>query len=147
MVMFGAAFLFVGLAVLIVAIRNVRRVAESKRWPRTRGTVTDARIEHNRKSKGWRQYWPAITYSYSVRGTTFLSTAIQLVSHAAYSEAEATEVVEQYHAGKTVSVYYDPRDPKRSVLEPGVMGSAYGIVALGIAILFFGGIALYVAYS
>ncbi|MFO0918358.1 MAG: hypothetical protein U0872_08595 [Planctomycetaceae bacterium] len=50
--------------------------------------------------------------------------------------------VEKYPANATVLVYYDPAEPKNSVLEPGVDHAAYLGGAVVVIVLFSIGIGL-----
>lgn len=49
------------------------------------------------------------------------------------SRAEA--LLAKYPVGATVQVSYDPRDPNRSVLEPGVKAGAWKMLGLGLLLI------------
>lgn len=56
-----------------------------------------------------------LRYQYSVGDQSYSSTRLNAIKSASYPKEE----VENYSEGDVVGVYYDPRDPSRSVLEPG----------------------------
>ena len=57
-----------------------------------------------------------VEYQYVVNGYTFVSDT---VSYKAPGSSYSRRTVRKYPVGKQVTVYYDPRNPRYSVLEPG----------------------------
>ncbi|MFM7253351.1 MAG: DUF3592 domain-containing protein [Ilumatobacteraceae bacterium] len=58
---------------------------------------------------------PLVIYSYTVDGTVFLGQRIR--QHDDIAETAATTVA-RYPSGAPIVVYYDPRNPADSLLEP-----------------------------
>ena len=58
---------------------------------------------------------PLVIYSYTVDGTVFLGQRIR--QHDEFAESAAATVA-RYPAGSPIVVYYDPRNPADSLLEP-----------------------------
>ncbi|MBP7593115.1 MAG: DUF3592 domain-containing protein, partial [Chloroflexi bacterium] len=50
------------------------------------------------------------------------------------SERKAQAILDRYPNGQRIAVFYDPTQPDKAVLEPGVSGGSY--IVLGIGLLF-----------
>lgn len=74
-----------------------------------------------------RVYSANIEYNYVVNGNEYSSKKIKWVDITSNSKAHHNEVVEKYFLGKKVNVFYNPKYPKISVLEPG-FGSGHIVV-------------------
>jgi hypothetical protein len=90
-----------------------------KNWASTDGTIEAAYVhEAMGRHINWETGW---TYSYSVNGrkyeakSTALSNAYFVHMFGSGSQAEGDEYTRP--VGSTVSVYYDPLEPQRSVLD------------------------------
>ena len=133
--LFFMAFITIG---VVIAVRGVGTVIEAFRstdWPLTEGSVTasgvdmknDA-IDTERRTRALR-YSPAVSYSYDVDGTTYSSDLLGFIRVWTDDESDAQVTVQRYPVGQTVTVYYDPGDPSRAVLDPGVpLNSMLGLL-------------------
>jgi hypothetical protein len=143
------AFAVVGLAAVLAHMTatrlELRRLSqESAAWPRVRGEVIDTRLLWSSSPRAGKTYWPTIHYRYSVDGTTFSGERVSF--RPSYGRGEAEDAVGRYPAGSRVSVWYRPRDPRTSVLEPNtwraglatlfLVPSTVAAVALALASLF-----------
>lgn len=84
------------------------RFSRSRRpeWSRsTHGTVISSTVQLPSRV-------PLVLYTYCVNGTTFRGSRVGV------EVADAESTVARYPAGSAVVVYYDPRDPSESILEP-----------------------------
>jgi hypothetical protein len=75
-------------------------------------------------------YTADIKYAYTVQGVEYRSDVVVIGGHSYGANA----TVKRYPLGKKVSVSYDPDNPGRAVLEPGVF--FYGAHEIGGMILF-----------
>jgi len=67
---------------------------------------------------GWGgRYAYNIRYLYEVKNITYEGKFIRLDNHSEPDKADAQRTISRYPLGKTVTVYYDIRSPKYSVLE------------------------------
>ncbi len=116
---------------------------ESESWPKVSGEVTSSTLSRT-TSDGKTKYAPSVKYNFKVDGADYTGNEISLVT--SYSKkTKADAVLDKYPSGKKVDVYYDPVDPSRSILEPGMTASVYYILAAALAcILLF--VAVLVSY-
>jgi Protein of unknown function (DUF3592) len=97
---------------------ELRRLSrESTEWPAVAGVVVDTRAVWSSSPRSGRSYWPLVHYRYSVDGTTYGGDRVSF--RADYGRADAEDAVAKYPVGSTVSIFYSPGVPQRSVLEPG----------------------------
>ena len=76
---------------------------------------------------------PNVVYAYEVDGERFASNEIAFLN--VTGGALADETAARYPLGEIVSVYYDPGDPAKSVLEPQLSAVAYFMLAAGVLCL------------
>jgi len=62
-----------------------------------------------------------IRYEYKVNNVLYKSDRVNYGYKGSSDESLAEKYVKKYPVGKSVIVYYDPLDPKKSVLEPNVI--------------------------
>jgi len=89
----------------------------------TTGTVTDVEMERYesgvRTSGETTTYEPQVTYTYTVDGETYTGDDIAFGSEFDTNSRErATDLVSQFEAGSSVTVYYNPADPDQAYLIP-----------------------------
>jgi len=104
---------------------------KSQTWPEVTGKITYSRAE-SRRSNDRQQYMPSVKYTYTVEGKSFTGTRITASDAYQKSLTGATDILEEYPVGGEVSVHYDPGDPAVSVLEVGMPGNVYVLLAAGI---------------
>ena len=77
-------------------------------------------------------------YEYAVGGVSYSSSNISFTADqdSVSGCGFAREALKSYPPGKAVSVYYDPQNPKDSVLIPG--GTNFGILGFSLLALFAG---------
>jgi hypothetical protein len=132
-------------AFLIVAGQHMWRAGrETRSYTRTRGRVVRAEVEEVPRvsEEGGTQFRPVVRYSFEARGRTYESGRIAIGAPAGPDTSDAQEarrLVERYPAGAEVDVWFDPRDPRRSVLVPGIPASDVVVaVVLGLALVGIG---------
>lgn len=139
---------FVGLAALsfwIVASisSNLYFSVVSAHWPKAAARVVSSGVYSNGKGVGV-SWTPKVEYEYEAEGSVRHSSNIRYLMRAFYDADSAAEVQESYPEGRLVSVAYDPQDPSRSVLEPGL---APGMWTQGLIPLFFCGLCGYIFFE
>jgi hypothetical protein len=111
---------------------------ESKSWPKTSGTITNSEVNSWTKD-GRSQYDARINYSYEVDGKKYNSTKINTSgSYSGGNITKAKELVDEFSAGKTIDVYYDPEIPDSAALKPGVSGNDILMAAFPLLFLIIG---------
>lgn len=132
---FGKALLFaflvaVSIAVFGVLLGEYRYAVASESWPSTQGEVLSSAVRRSGRTR-----WAAVRYSYRVGGKEMVGARVRYVAPVALEWASTT--VSRYPAGTPVTVYYDPEQPRESVLEPGRRAAAFA-AAVGANLLILG---------
>ena len=128
----------VGLGALIIGVKDIIAANSSKGWPTVSGTITRSKVlvsEHktsrtNQPSKTEDYYSPDVAYKYIVNGMTMKGDTIRY--GLATNRAQAEKIVQQYPKGKEVEIYYNPRNPGQSVLQPGYFGGLLFFPVMGL---------------
>jgi len=96
----------------------------SRNWPTVNGKVVDSGVEssvetgtHGVLHTSCR---PMIKYEYEVSGVSHAGNNWAFHTLWSTDTAWAESIIQKYPTGSQVTVYYDPANPDRSVLEPGV---------------------------
>ena len=118
----------IGLVLVLCGQFQRRRAKASLDWPVVPGRIVTSEVTSH-TDEGSTTYSADIEYVYSVEGIEYRSNTMVFGGHS-YG---AQQAVSLYPLGKTVSVSYDPRKPKRAVLKPGVQ--SYELDTLGYSML------------
>ena len=112
------------------AWRSIRSF-RSRSWPKVTGKVLDTSIEDY-----WIRYHQrfilVVNYEYTVDGNHYESDLWSFGQGNEFdSEQSAQAMAKSYHAGRSIDVYVDPRDPDNAVLQPGDWNSGIALVLIG----------------
>ena len=135
---FPLIFLCVGAGILFAGIRQVVHASSSDDWPSVPGVVRSASVEYETDSDGAGTYRAEVLYGYSVEGVEQLANRVTFGDFGSSDPGRAQRIVNRYPTGTEVDVHFDPADPTRAVLEPGVHGSTWLLPGFG-AIFFLAG--------
>lgn len=147
----GLIFIAVGIGLTIKGYYTLGNANASSEWPTTKGQIIRSTVEKfkNTKDVGKRRkytsmYRPNIVYEYSVDGFTYTSENYTFIEQHSSDAGDIRQIIDRYPTGQIVSVYYSPEDTALSVLEPGVTGSSYMPLMMGVVFMLAGtGIFLY----
>ncbi len=110
----GGPLLFgMGIYHLFLAIRNPKRVEESKNWPTTEGKIT---LVHLLGKKGLINNID-LRYEYSVGGVSYEGKNLNLFPNTIFGKDRIDEIFDTYHKGQYVKVYTNPNRPKEAIIE------------------------------
>jgi hypothetical protein len=141
----GFALLAMAALLLLLFERAARRAAESTHWPIAEGSVIAASMKVIGGSDQSR-FRPLVEYAYRVGGRDFRSNRIQWGGLTDLpSRSAAAKVVGHYQTGKSIKVYYDPRQPRVAVLQPGHAAKIGNSVMIAPVFALFG--LFYLAYA
>lgn len=122
----GPLLIVAGIGMAIYAKATLGDAKASESWPGVTGQViyTDVDRVHKMSSTSGSnsseyRYVPEVQYEYQVEGVTYEGDRIQFGSSRERSRFRAQDVVDRYPITSEVTVYYDPANPSKSVLEPG----------------------------
>lgn len=107
----GGLLLIAAVVVGFAASAMVALARASRRWPSTSGRVVRSEILERQ---------PVIRYQYHVQGEEFEGRDVAAGDWPFRTARSAARRVQRYSAGTHVTVYYDVRDPRVAVLEPGL---------------------------
>jgi hypothetical protein len=120
-----------GILALYLAISN-------RTWPTTQGRIRASVLGHYPECEGApKRYGAHVEYDYRVGDRAFSSTRIAL-DHFDFGLAHTQYVLNKYPVGKPVTVYYDPKHPKVSVLEHNSLSTSYILLSIGLALFGLG---------
>ena len=136
LLLLGGFSVGVGLLFLIAQLVLVRTIFGSSKWPSVPGRIITSSVYGPIYGKYGPEYGADIEYRYSVEGGTCIATVIDPIKVYHETLAESQSLVQRYPLGKTVTVYYDPRDPCNAVLVPvaspaNVLFGCLGLIFLG----------------
>lgn len=129
--------LVIGAVVTWVLLRRAKRGLDSRNWPTTSGIVRASGVTIDRREDRT-THGATIVYEYRVGGTTQVGDKRSFSDYRSSSGRRAYRIVAQYPVGSRVTVYYHPRKPELSVLEPGLNWSTPLFIALGLIFIAVG---------
>ncbi len=134
--------LLLWLTLLVLLIRAVWLAVKSRQWPQTNGKIT-----HSGTEAVGNRYRVLLQYEYTVNGSrynshilSYLDTFLLFFLSGTRSARAANHLAAKYPVDTEVFVHYDPKNPKRSVLETELWNGNVAIIAIILAIM--GGIFL-----
>jgi hypothetical protein len=125
-------FLLIGIGLTYWGWTILQNARASASWPTADGIVTRSQVTHSTDAEGGDSYQPQVTYTYSANNSTYENNTIKFGENSYSSRRKADEIAANYPIGKSVTVYYDPEKPDRSVLEPGVSAGSYIVIGIGV---------------
>lgn len=147
---FCGAICLVGLVLFGGGIRALLRASGSRHWPTAPGKVVESGVatrvvraaspgESELPTKDQTVHRPVVRYEYTVKSIVFSSNDIGFGATESSSSARASELAARFPVGKEVVVHYDPQDPSEACLEPGLQGTTYIPLAVGVGMTALGG--------
>ena len=114
----SAAFVLMGLAILVYASLGFFEFKFPARWPSTLGRLVSVDIvERSYRNETW--WYPQISYQYSAQGHSVVNTRLAYGGEVYWrSRSDANRFLERYITQSSVLVYYNPDDVTEAVLEP-----------------------------
>jgi hypothetical protein len=128
--LFPLPFLFLGGLVLYFGLRDLSLAQLSADWPAVPGTVKSSGISWSHGDDSDSAF-AKVVYTYEVEGISHTSDQFSYGDYGSSDTSHADSIVSRYAAGQSVTVYYDPLDPSKAVLERGANFSSYITPALG----------------
>lgn len=109
-------------------------------WASTEGVVMGHNIDSYSDWSGSNYlafYCPEVQYTFSVNGVLYKGEWVTPFNDSVVDQSYALGVLARYPIGSTVTVYYDPQDPRYAVLERGgdPLGAYFMIAGVGVMTL------------
>jgi len=129
-------FLVICAAAIVYATRAIYLGYKSGSWPSVQGEILSSEL-HTSWSRLGPRYEPQVFYRYTVDRQTFngYRLAFGIHDYSIFGEAIAAGIVRDHPTGSLTLIHYDPAQPRRSILLPGIR--IHPILEL----LFWGGLA------
>ena len=108
-------------------------------WPYTSGIVISTEVKRIPSSKGPSKFSPVINYAFKVDSVEYSSDRFSSTGARGTSEW-ANEMVSEYWVNSAIKVFYNPQNPKESVIDPGLQSDNYWMTILSsffFAVVFF----------
>lgn len=130
----------VGVGLVAVGVARVGRAVASERWDRVPGTIVRSEVTAHGVGAD-RVHRLEFSYEYAVGDRTHRSSRVGFTPLWRRDPPERTaRLVQRYPAGSPVGVYVDPRDPDRSVLEPGAAAGMLLVPVTGVVLVLVGAV-------
>lgn len=148
--LFFGFIIFLGLGILMLYFwsNSMKSIKESKSWPSVKGKVVSSTIDVRQTESNGKMidmFYPKVRYGYFVSGTQFYNDKISFGDYGTNKRRDARKVCNKYPENSEVTVYYNPMNPKNSVLKRS--GGLGNFISLAVGILFtLGGILLFVTF-
>jgi len=112
----------------------------SMMWELARGTVVFSEVKRRYFMNFTEEYAyePNIVYCYNVGPQEYQCDVISYTPVILGHGGKAHEFVRRYPRGRTVDVYYNPQNPCRAVIEPGISPLIWAPIAVGGMVTVFG---------
>ena len=135
-----ALLIVLGSVSILNGVRELARGFMSRSWPVTRGTILSASPAAGGLGRiAWR--FPQIRFEYVVAGEKYVSDGYSASSQTVFlTQASLLRRLAAYAPGSHVDVYFDPGNPGRGILRPGVIPviSNLRYVLIGLVALYVG---------
>ena len=141
-IIFVLVFAGIGGFLIYRSLQNRKRAEASQNWPSTLGMMAESRVTRSTSTDSdgdtSESYSPHVEYTYQVGGQEYRGKDITFGFKQGFgSPNKAEEVIARYPAGGSVTVYYDPSNPQKAVLERKAGGFGASL-AIGIIFLIVG---------
>lgn len=138
----GLICLSIGVVIFGLGTKLYKKAKASETWPTVVGEVFSSDVSSYTDSKKKTMYRANINYSFVVNGKEYTSDDISMSESSSSNPGYAKKVCYQYPVGKKVKVFYDPKTPSSSLLEPGISFVLY-LPMIGGAVFFLIGVGIF----
>ena len=143
----GIAFLAIfgalGIYLATQAYGNIAKASASENWKSASGRIAQSGFEVRSGRRGKQTATVSVRYSYEVDGSSYTGNTLSFEKQDSFHPDTAASLLKPYPSGANCTVYYDPKQPSKSVLIKGarsgnvincVMGFLFLLLGLGLAI-------------
>jgi len=132
----GIVLILLGTIVLYFALKKIQEQLTNKEWPSVEATIQNVQITKHQDESG-KFYNIALEYSYELGEYRYTrESALKNVYE------KKRHLKQKYAPGLPITAYYNPENPRESVLESGINMAMIIILLLIPAILIIVGISL-----
>ncbi|MFW9896978.1 MAG: DUF3592 domain-containing protein [Candidatus Thorarchaeota archaeon] len=145
--MFSIIFYAIGILIFILIIRYIIITVRCSKWPAVIGEVVSSEMKPKYKKLAEFAeaahtvvgiYRPEITYTYQVNGEKYTNNQVRPVGRNVYKDKPLVQrVLNLFPEGYKVYIFYNPKNPHNSVLDPWIRFSPVAIT-IPTALIFLG---------
>ena len=119
-----------------------RKASKGLKWPSTEGKIIASSVETTSVDQETRDERSSVSvsYSYAVDGKSYKGSRIGWGKKAVMLTPAAQTLSMRYPVGATVPVFYDPRKPGSSLLEPRARSNSVAMTAMTLFLIVFSAI-------
>jgi len=99
--------------IIILMLRELYNLAKCQKWPSVEGELLDSGVIDGDSD---RPFYASIKYEYEINSKKYKSRRIAFLKWWG-TEKYARKIIEKYRSNKPIKIYYNPSNPKQSVLE------------------------------
>ena len=140
----GFLLLLPGIALGLEEIRNLRAGHACRSWPTVDGRILSGDVHLGTPITSYDSA-ADIAYEYQVDGQSYQARRVDYGGRYSGRPGKITKGLLRFTPGSSITVYYDPSDPRRAVLQPGVAFGTYirlsvaaGLTGIGLLFAAFG---------
>ena len=125
---------YVGLVLILGSLHFLPEILHSKTWSKTQGKIVTSEVAKREIDTYTPFRYAKVIYNYTVNGTEFNSDRLTFGVQEIRDSGEhwIKQTLDKYPLGKVVDVYYNPRNPSKSVLDKRMNIRVFGFTLLGI---------------
>jgi Protein of unknown function (DUF3592) len=128
----GSVVVVARLALCLIALKAHWLSFRAQGWQTTSADMLKSDVAFTRSRKSV-SYSPRITYDYIVGGKQYIGDTVRFGDDLFASPVEPTRLVHSFSVGSNPTVFFDPADPARSVLDRNeVSGGVVSQLVVGI---------------
>ena len=138
-IIIGVIFCALGIWLCVWGFNKLSTALQSTSWPTVNGKVISSEVKvelsggsGTRGGSSSNRYFAEISYSYTINNNIFTSNNFSYGRFGSKNKKDARRIAKQYQRGKTVKVYYNPKQPEQAVLKPGATFASYLPISFGI---------------
>ncbi len=147
LIVFSIVFFAIGILIFILILRYIVITTSCSKWPVVIGEVVSSELKPKyTKLAEFAEavrtptsiYQPDITYTYEVDGKKYTNNTVRPVGRNLYKDRPIVQrVLNLYPEGYNIYVFYNPKNPQKSVVDPWMRFSPVAIT-LPTALIFLG---------
>ncbi|RUM89939.1 MAG: hypothetical protein DSZ23_02540 [Thermodesulfatator sp.] len=131
---FAFLFLVLGLWALLVSFSMGLEGWKAKQWPEAKGRIIISKVQEWRTPGKIRiaRLCLDVDYLYLVGERVLEGHRLNSGWRCFASEDHIKKILKRYPSGRQVRVYYNPENPEKSLLEPGISWSVLFLAGIGV---------------
>jgi hypothetical protein len=111
-------------------------------WPQSQGKIVTSETKLQYVRQGTNEVLPVIWYKFTHEGKEYLTDHWRVGNFSIGSREDSEAITKKFQSGRNVTVFVNPRNPEKSVLENGVTVMSWIAVGFGIFFSLFASLPL-----